>query len=98
MDVDRFEEFARERSAKPVARFTHRNAEIYVAEGYSNGDLEHEQPHYKLFWMVARDKPDIAQPLYVNFGEGTTQNQRIDDAKKCAERFIEANVGTGRYE
>lgn len=75
----------------PERKVTTDKGVIYIAEGYFNSGREVDYPHFKTLWAVAKNKLDVAQPLYFEFKAGMpTKEERLDKAELTAWEYLNA--------
>lgn len=92
MDHSRIQQYMDHHQFRQIARCSHKGADIFVAEKYSNHDPEFPEPHIQTWMHIAlgEDTPMVGQKLYFRFGKGLPdQPARIAKAVEQAEVFIE---------
>lgn len=89
-DIRELEQMCSEAGMGAVEKITVQNGELYIADGFSRGNDECPEPHYRAMWAIADGEDNILvmQPVYFSL-RTRDRDKRVAHMKELAIEFME---------
>lgn len=87
MNLDKYESLVRSKGMSPLDKKKVGEYDVYISEGFSRADTDHNEPHYKTMYAYGKDGEVYVGEFFTTpILNGSTKEKRI---KETIERATE---------